>query len=147
MNELTEENSLIRTQKGTQTQFEITGDVETIWMSQDTLATFFNCQKKDIIQALNNILTNQNINRGQQTRRVHYIDYDHPNQQAKHKTQYSIQVIIALGFELKTDIAQLFQDWARHIIQRHLTWGFSVNKTRLHKTEKRIAAYKKNLPV
>lgn len=144
MNELTEKNPIIITKKGTHTEFTLKDDIETAWMNQIELATFFNISKKELIQALTTLFKKSHIDKNNHTRRIHYIDYSNNKEEAKHETQYSLLIIIELGFHLNSDLAIAFQQWATKLLHRHLTWGTTFNLERVKTSEKRIHHSKKN---
>lgn len=143
MNELTEENPIIIKNKGQKIEFQLKQDLEAVWLSQDSLSSFFQVDKKEIIKNLVLILKQDHIDKDIHTRRIHYVDYSVKPEQAKNETQYSLKIIIELAFKLDSIIATNFQKWSFSIIDRHLTWGATVNIDRIKTAEKRIKNIKR----
>ena len=145
MNELVNENTFHKKKIGTKIEFSLPSDIETVWMSQAQIANFFNTTLQDVQSHIITLLDTHKIDKKNNMRSIHYIDYKQNNEQAKLIPQYSLTFIIAIALKINTAEAIDFQKWVVEKINRHLVMGFSVNKFRLNETEKRKALYKKQL--
>ena len=57
--------------------------------------------------------------------KMHIASADNPT------TLYSLDVIISVGYRVKSKRGVQFRQWATHVLREHLVQGYTFNQTRL----------------
>ena len=107
---------------------------ETVWLTQDQMATLFGKAKSTINEHLKNIfsegeLTADSVIRNFRTTAADGKDYD--------TNFYNLDVIISVGYRVKSHQGTQFRIWATQVLREYLIKGFALNDERM-KTGKSI---------
>ena len=90
-----------------------------------------------IIKALSHCFSTLNLDKGTHIRRVSFVDDALHAGKSKQDSQYSLLIICQCAFLLNSDIALAFQHWGLQLLARHLSWGSTVDATRVNSQDKR----------
>ncbi|MEP7195442.1 MAG: RhuM family protein [Saprospiraceae bacterium] len=109
-------------------------DNETVWLSQEQMASLFEKGRTTITEHIRNI-----FNEGELDESMVCRDFRHATQHGavKGKTQktttkhYNLDVIISVGYRVKSKIGTQFRQWATQRIKDYLVKGFALNEKRL----------------
>ena len=118
--------------------FKIKDTVDVVWMSQKTLAKFFEIPFKKLLKPLNDTLNVLKTNKKAHIRTISYVQNKQASSQAIQEIQYSFFIISWLAFKIDTAVAKAFQEW---VIKSHFTLsknGFIIDKKRVKQSTKRI---------
>ncbi len=130
-------NEIVLYQPDNTIQLEVRLQNETVWLNQQQMVALFDSTKSNISMHISNIfkegelqkeatvqdfLTVQNEGGRQVTRRVRY---------------YNLDVIISVGYRVKSLRGTQFRQWATKIIKDYMLKGYAVNQ-RLLAMEERI---------
>ena len=109
---------------------------ETVWLNREQMANLFDRDIKTIGKHINNALKEELDNstvakfatvQKEGEREVNrYIDY------------YNLDMIISVGYRVKSKNGIAFRKWANNIIKDYLLKGYAVNKKRLDYLEKTV---------
>ncbi len=144
-NELSDTQMLTKKTNGKSITFHIKDTVDIIWMSQKTLATFFETPFKSIIKALNIVLDETPINKTIHIRTISYIDKQKTTSQSIQETQYSSYIILLIAFKLNNPTARAFQQWIIESQFNFIKNGFTIDKKRLKSSEKRLKKFQQQV--
>ncbi len=118
--------------------FKIKNTVDVVWMSQKTLANFFEIPFKKLLKPLNDTLNEIKTNKKAHIRTISYVQNKQASSKAIQEIQYSFFIISWLAFKIDTAVAKAFQEW---VIKSHFTLsknGFIIDKKRVNQSTKRI---------
>lgn len=138
-NELYDPEMLQKHKRAGKIVFEVKDSVDIVWMSQETMASFFDVKKKDIILNLSQVLKQNNLDKSKHIRTVSYVKNSLSNAVSIQERQYSFTVICLLGFVLVSEVATAFRLWVVSDFERYLKWGIHSTPTRIKSSEKRKA--------
>ncbi len=137
-NELSDIFMIKKTKTNESITFKIKDTIDVVWMSQKTLANFFEIPFKKLLKPLNDTLNELNTNKKIHIRTISYVQNKQGSSQAIQEIQYSFFIISWLAFKLDTAVAKAFQEW---VIKSHFTLsknGFIIDKKRINQSTKRI---------
>ncbi|MDR1157296.1 MAG: virulence RhuM family protein [Oscillospiraceae bacterium] len=105
-------------------------DGETLWLSQEQLAALFGRDKSVINRHVNNILRE-----GELDEKVVVAEFaiTTPHGAMKGKSQehnvkhYALDMILAVGYRIKSSQATWFRQWATSVLHEYLQKGFVMN--------------------
>lgn len=109
---------------------EVRVEGETVWLSQSQLVELFQSSKANVSEHIKNIFSEGELDEKVVVRKFRTT--------AKHgaikgKTQtievnlYNLDMIISLGYRIKSDIATHFRQWATVRLREYLIQGFTMN--------------------
>lgn len=106
-----------------QTSIEVKLEDETIWLSANQMATLFDRDEKTIRKHINNVFSEGELEKENNT---HFLRVDGVKQPVAF---YSLDVIISIGYRVKSQRGAQFRIWANKILKDYLVKGYVVNKT------------------
>ena len=101
---------------------------ETVWLTQDQMATLFGKAKSTINEHLKNIfsegeLVADSVIRNFRTTAADGKSYD--------TNYYNLDVIISVGYRVKSHQGTQFRIWATQVLREYLIKGFALNDERM----------------
>ena len=114
-----------------QTAIDVRVENETVWLSQAQMADLFQKDRSDISRHINNV-----FKEGELDRKVVCANFAHTTQHGaiKGKTQnkelvlYNLDVIISVGYRVKSQRGVQFRQWANKVLKEYLIKGYVVNE-------------------
>jgi len=100
---------------------------ESIWLSQKQLADVFGKSIKTINEHIQNIFKEEELNESAVIRNYRITASDGKNYDVLH---YSLDMIIALGFKVRSNTGTKFRVWANDKLKEYITKGFILNDDR-----------------
>ncbi len=90
-------------------RLEVRFEGETVWLSQAQLVELFQSSKANISEHIKNIFTEKEIEKNSVVRNFRTTASDGKNYDIEH---YNLDMIISLGYRVKSNIATKFRQWA-----------------------------------
>jgi len=118
---------LYQTEDG-QTRIEIRLQDETVWMSQKLMAELFQTSVPNINMHISNIFEEGELASDSVIKDFLTTTADGKNYQTKF---YNLDVIIAVGYRVKSNRGTQFRRWATERLHEHLVKGFTMDDKRL----------------
>ncbi len=109
-------------------QISVRVENETVWLSQAQLAELFNTSRPNITMHIKNIFVEGELGEDSVCK-----DFLHTaNDGKKYNTKYyNLDLIISLGYRIKSSIATNFRQWATARLREYIVKGFSMDDERL----------------
>ena len=125
MNDFTpmEENQIIiyQTEDG-QTQIDVRLENDTVWLSANQMSVLFDRDEKTIRKHINNVFSDQEVSKDNNTHFLRVVGVKQP------VAYYTLDVIISVGYRVKSMRGVKFRQWASRILKDYLVKGFAVNE-------------------
>ncbi|MFD2631829.1 virulence RhuM family protein [Idiomarina piscisalsi] len=109
-----------------QAQLEVALDKETVWLSQEQMAELFDKAKSTINEHIKNVFKDGELEENESIRKFGNSDFS-----TKPTNFYNLDVIISVGYRVKSARGVQFRKWATRILQEHLVRGYTLNELRL----------------
>ncbi len=113
-------------------KLEVNMKDETVWLTQDQMAKLFGKDRTVITRHISNIFRNGELEEKSNVQKMHFAKSDKP------VSLYSLDVIISVGYRVKSQNGVIFRKWANKILKDYLLKGYVVNQKRLEYLEKTI---------
>ena len=104
---------------------------ETVWLSLDQMADLFQRDKSTISRHISNLFSEGELERGPVVAEFATTAADTKTYQV---TYYNLDVIISVGYRVKSLRGTQFRRWASAILKEYLTKGFTMNDALLKQT-------------
>ena len=120
--------------EGGEFHIEVRVENETVWLTQAQMAELFNSTRNNITLHIKNIFQEHELDANSVCKESLLT----ANDGKKYKTKiYNLDVIISVGYRVKSIQGTRFRQWALQILKEHLLRGCSVNQ-RLISHENRL---------
>lgn len=119
--ELNDKIVIYRTADG-QTSIDVKLEDETVWPSANQMANLFDRDEKTIRKHINNVFSEGELEKENNT---HFLRVDGVKQPVAF---YSLDVIISVGYRVKSQRGIQFRIWANKVLKEYLVKGYVVNK-------------------
>ncbi len=108
---------------------------DTVWLTQKQMAELFQKDRKTITRHIINVFNDGELKESQVC-----SFFEHTaNDGKKYKTKYyNLDVIISVGYRVKSRNGIIFRKWANSILKDYLIKGYSVNEKRLKQLERTV---------
>ena len=113
------------------TQIDVRLENETVWLSQAQMAFLFQKDRSVITRHINNIFKEGELNKDEVCA---FFAHTTPHGAIKGKTQlqetafYSLDVIISVGYRVKSQRGTQFRIWANRVLKQYLVKGYAINE-------------------
>jgi prophage maintenance system killer protein len=108
-----------------QTQIDVRLEKETVWLTTAQMSLLFDREESNIRRHVINVFKEGELERDNNVQKIHV------NGVKKPVPIYNLDVIISVGYRVKSKSGTAFRIWARNVIKDYLLKGYAVNQ-RLH---------------
>ena len=107
-------------------KLEVRVENETVWLTQAQMGELFERERSVIAKHIGNIFKEKELDEKSNVQILH-------NTLSKYKptTIYSLDVIISVGYRVKSIQGTRFRQWANQVLKDHLLKGYSLNQRML----------------
>ncbi|MFH1897193.1 MAG: RhuM family protein, partial [Candidatus Desantisbacteria bacterium] len=109
-------------------KLEVRIEDETIWLTQSQLAELFNTSRPNITMHIKNIFDEGELSEFSVCKDFLHTATDGKNYNTK---SYNLDLIISLGYRIKSDVATRFRIWATKRLNEYIVKGFTMDDERL----------------
>lgn len=143
MNEESKGEVVIYESEDGETRLDVSLKQDTVWLSQLQMAELFGKDKRTISWHINNVFKERELKKDR-TVQEYWTVQNEGGRKVKRKIEhYSLDVIISVGYRIKSHMGTRFRIWATQILKDHLVRGYSLNERRLREQNLKFAELKK----
>ena len=135
-------DEIVLYQPNEQFQLEVQLKDETVWLSQDQMALLFQRDKSVIARHISNIYSEGELQKESTVAKFAIVP--EKRERLYEVTLYNLDVIILVGYRVKSQRGTQFRQWATKIIKDYMLRGYAVNQ-RLLNIENQLASQQKQL--
>jgi len=110
---------------------EVRLEGETVWLSQKQMAELFGKDLRTISEHIGNVYEEGELGREATIRKFRIVRQEGNRQVRRAIDHYNLDVIISVGYRVKSQRGVRFRQWATRVLREHLTQGYSLNEHRL----------------
>lgn len=116
---------------------EVRLEDDTVWLSQQQMATLFNQTKQNISLHINNCFKEGELERDPTVKESLTVQKE-GNRTVKRKIEfYNLDVIISVGYRVKSKQGIQFRMWATRVLKEYLLKGYAINN-RMNRIEDNV---------
>lgn len=116
-------------------QLEVTLQEDTVWLSIDQMSGLFDRDKSGISRHIKNVFTEEELDKNSVVAKFATTAQDGKIYQVEH---YNLDVIISVGYRVKSKRGTQFRIWANKILKEYLVKGCVLNEKRLKEKEQQL---------
>ncbi len=111
---------------------------ETVWLTQQQMTLLFNSTKQNISLHINNIFKEGELLKEATVKDYLTVQNEGGRQVSRRVQYYNLDVIISVGYRVKSQRGTQFRQWATRVLKDYLLKGYAVNQ-RLERLEQRVS--------
>jgi hypothetical protein len=119
-----------RTEDG-RVKLEVRLEHETIWLTQQMMADLFQTTKQNISLHIQNIIDEGELDQEATVKDFLTVRQEGQRQVQRNLTYYNLDMIISVGYRVKSLIATRFRIWATQRLKEYIVKGFTMDDERL----------------
>ncbi|HNI61848.1 MAG TPA: virulence protein RhuM/Fic/DOC family protein [Agitococcus sp.] len=116
---------------------EVTIEQDSVWLNLNQLSLLFQRDKSVISRHIRNIFIEHELERVSVVANFAITANDDKNYQVEH---FNLDVIISIGYRVKSQEGVRFRQWATRLLKQHLTQGYTLNQQRLQENSHALEA-------
>lgn len=130
MNELTQhtaQGEIILYQPDETVRLEVRLEDDTVWLTQAQMAELFQTTKNNITLHIGNVYKEKELSTISTSKESLLVQTEGNRQVTRKRNLYNLDVIISVGYRVKSLRGTQFRQWANKVIKDHLLHGYSIN--------------------
>jgi prophage maintenance system killer protein len=114
-----------------QAQLEVALDQETVWLSQIQMAELFGKDVRTVNEHVSNVFQEGELEKEPTIRKFRIVRQEGKRQVQREIDHYNLDMIISVGYRVKSQRGVQFRKWATQVLKDHLVEGYTLNQRRL----------------
>lgn len=115
-------------------EIQVKLEQDTVWLRQEQMAELFGRERSVITRHIGNIFKEGELDEKSNVQNMHIANSDKPVK------FYNLDVIISVGYRIKSQNGTRFRQWATRLLNEHLVKGYTLNQQRFEQNAKELEA-------
>lgn len=116
-----------------QIRLEVALERETVWLSQAQMVALFGRNQSVVSRHIRNAVSEGEIAENSNMQKMHIANSDRP------VVFYNLDVVISVGYRIKSERGVQFRRWATNVLRQHLVQGYTLNQQRLEAQQEKLS--------
>ena len=113
------------------TKIDVRFEDETVWLTQQQMADLFQSSRSNIVEHIQHIYEEGELDESATCRKFRQVRTEGSRQVTRELPYYNLDMIISLGYRVKSLTATRFRQWATARLKEYMIKGFSLDDERL----------------
>lgn len=113
-------------------------DNETVWLTQSQMIKLFERNQSVISRHIKNVFDENEVDKESNIHFLHIANSDKP------VIYYSLDVIISVGYRVKSKRGVEFRKWANSVLKQYILKGYAANESRLIELKQTLKIIRRN---
>ena len=113
------------------TKIEVKIQDETVWLTQQQMADLFQTSRTNVVEHIAHIYEEFELDENSTCRRFRQVRKEGNREVSREMPYYNLDMIISLGYRVKSRIATNFRRWATERLKEYMIKGFTMDDARL----------------
>jgi hypothetical protein len=113
------------------TQIEVRLENENVWLTQQQMADLYQTSRTNVVEHIKHIYEEQELDEISTCRNFRQVRTEGNRQVEREIPFYNLDMIISLGYRVKSRIATNFRRWATERLKEYMIKGFTMDDERL----------------
>ena len=126
--------------EGAEAQVEVRLQQQTVWLSQAQMSELFGKDVRTVNEHIANLYDEGELQREATIRNFRIVRQEGKRQVEREIAHYNLDVIISVGYRVKSQQGTRFRQWATRVLREHLTQGFTLSRQRFEQNAAELEA-------
>ena len=131
MKEISQGEILLYQDENGSTQIEVRLENENVWLTQAQLVTLYQSSKANVSEHIKHIFEEGELEEKTTVRKFRTVQKEGSREVTREVVHYNLDLIISLGYRIKSHIATKFRIWATQRLKEYIIKGFVIDDNRL----------------
>lgn len=113
------------------TKLEVKIQDETVWLTQQQMADLFQTSRTNVVEHISHIYEEFELDENSTCRKFRQVRKEGKREVSREMPYYNLDMIISLGYRVKSRIATNFRRWATERLKEYMIKGFTMDDERL----------------
>jgi hypothetical protein len=113
------------------TNIEVKIQDETVWLTQQQMADLFRTSRTNVVEHIKHIYDEGELDEHSTCRKFRQVRKEGNREVSREMSLYNLDMIISLGYRVKSIIATNFRRWATERLKEYIIKGFTMDDERL----------------
>ncbi len=113
------------------TNIEVKIQDETVWLTQQQMADLFQTSRTNVVEHIRHIYDEGELDETSTCRKFRQVRKEGNREVSREMPYYNLDMIISLGYRVKSKIATNFRRWATERLKEYMIKGFTMDDERL----------------
>lgn len=113
------------------TKIDVRFEGETVWLTQQQMAELFQTSRTNIVEHIGHIYEEGELDEASTCRKFRQVRDEGSRRVTREIPHYNLDMIISLGYRVKSRIATHFRRWATERLKEYMLKGFTMDDERL----------------
>ncbi len=113
------------------TKIDVRFEDETVWLTQQQMADLFQSSRSNIVEHIQHIYEEGELDESATCRKFRQVRTEGSRQVTRELPYYNLDMIISLGYRVKSLTATRFRQWATARLKEYMIKGFALDDERL----------------
>lgn len=104
---------------------------ETVWLTQQQLSDLYQTSRTNVVEHIKHIYEEGELDKESTCRKFRQVRLEGDRQVEREIPSYNLDMIISLGYRVKSLIATRFRQWATEHLKEYMVKGFTMDDERL----------------
>jgi prophage maintenance system killer protein len=104
---------------------------DTVWLTKQQMAELFGRERSVISKHISNVFAEGELEQSATCANLAQVRQEGPRTVSREVDHYNLDVIISVGYRVKSVQGTRFRIWATQVLREHLVRGYTVNQQRL----------------
>lgn len=128
---MNENNIIIYQDTNNVTRVSVRFSDEDIWLTQGQIAELYDTTQQNISQHIESIYKDRELEKNSTNKKFLLVRTEGTRQVKRNIDHYNLDMIIALGYRVQSQIATRFRQWATERLHEYIQKGFAMDDERL----------------
>ena len=121
---------IYQTENG-QTNIEVKIEDDTVWLTQQQMSELFQTSRTNVVEHIKHIYGEGELDEISTCRNFRQVRKEGNREVTRQIPHYNLDMIISLGYRIKSVIATRFRQWATQRLKEYMIKGFTIDDERL----------------
>ena len=113
------------------THIDVKMEDETVWLTQQQMAELYQTSRTNVVEHITHIYEEGELDENSTCRKFRQVRQEGNRQVNREMVYYNLDMIIFLGYRIKSSIATNFRRWAAERLKEYMIKGFTMDDERL----------------
>ena len=113
------------------THIDVKMEDETVWLTQQQMAELYQTSRTNVVEHIAHIYEEGELDENSTCRKFRQVRQEGNRQVNREMVYYNLDMIISLGYRIKSSIATNFRRWATERLKEYMIKGFTMDDERL----------------
>lgn len=119
-------------------RIDVQMEQDTVWLSQAQMGILFDKNVRTINEHIQNVFQEGELEKSSTIRNFRIVRQEGKRQVTREIEHYKLDVIISVGYRVKSKLGTQFRIWAHNILKQYLLQGYALNEKKLQEQQEKL---------